>query len=109
MDFTPPQISIEVVIHTNVPLYFHLLSHVCEVLLFKNGWKRDNALHQWLEKKHAFFFSWEEQKKRRWSVIKVDYFFFLSLKNTLRTWSYKCRIIENMKVFICVSQWVMLY
>lgn len=73
MDFIPPQISTELVIHTHVPLYFHLLSPCVKCYCLKRM-KSDNALHQRLEKKYILFF--KEHKKCRWSVTKVEYFFF---------------------------------
>lgn len=94
MDFIPPQISTELVVHTHVPFVFSLVVPVCEVLLFKNEWKSDNALHQWLEKEKSSFKQnknknkqKKEQQKCRWSVTNVDFFFFPVIKNTLRTCS----------------------
>lgn len=78
MDFIPPQISTELVIHTHVPLYFHLLSPCVKCYCLKRM-KSDNALHQRLEKNIFFFLKsirsvvevWQKWNISFSSVIKI--------------------------------------
>lgn len=73
MDFTPTQISIEVVIHTNVPLYFHLLSPCVKCYCLKTDGKMTTHCTNGLGEKNLFL----KKEKRRWSVIKMDNLFLL--------------------------------
>lgn len=77
MDFIPPQISTELVIHTHVPLYFHLLSPCVKCYCLKRM-KSDNTLHQWLEKKYSLFLKSIRSVVEVWQ--KWNIYIFLLLK-----------------------------
>lgn len=84
-----------VVTHTHVPLYFHLLSPCVNCL---NEKATTHCTHGLKMNIYIFFF-WKKWQK--WTPTPLPCSLLLFLFHILRTWSSKCRIIDekNMKVF----------